>query len=398
MSATASRPSPASRPLRVLHAYSGNLYGGIEAMLVTLARHRRLTPEMAPEFALCFEGRLAEELRDAGATVHTICPVRFRRPWTILEARRRLARLLRDDRPDAVVCHASWPHALFGPVARRAGLPPVHWQHNLLEAPGWIDRLAMRVRPRLVVANSRATAASASRLFPGVPVEVVHCPVEPPGPPAGARAEVRRELGVPEGAAVLVQVSRLEPLKGHGLLLEALGRLRARPDWVAWVVGGPQRPAERAYLDGLRARAETLGVADRVRFLGQRRDVPRLLAAADLSCQPNTGAESFGIAPVEALYAGLPVVATRLGGAAEIVDESCGVLVPPGDADALAGALGRLLDEPDLRARLGAAGPARARALCDPSATLGRLAELLGARAALAPGSRVVPRADRPLS
>ena len=67
-----------------------------------------------------------------------------------------------------------------------------------------------------------------------------------------------------------------------------------------------------------------------MRWLGQRRDVPELLAAADIYCQPNVGAEPFGIVFVEALYTGLPVVTTALGGALEIIDASCGVLVPPG--------------------------------------------------------------------
>ena len=69
-----------------------------------------------------------------------------------------------------------------------------------------------------------------------------------------------------------------------------------------------------------------------MRFLGQREDVPRLMAAADVFCQPNTGPEPFGIVLVEALYAGLPVVTSGFGGAAEIVDQTCGVLTAPGDA------------------------------------------------------------------
>jgi glycosyltransferase involved in cell wall biosynthesis len=118
-------------------------------------------------------------------------------------------------------------------------------------------------------------------------------------------------------------------------------------------------------------------VADRVRFLGQRTDVPALLAAADIHCQPNLGAEPFGIAFVEALYAGLPVVTTALGAATEILDESCGVLVPPGDAAGLAEALRRLIEDPRERQRLGRAGPTRASQLCDPARQLNRLAEVL---------------------
>jgi glycosyltransferase involved in cell wall biosynthesis len=114
-----------------------------------------------------------------------------------------------------------------------------------------------------------------------------------------------------------------------------------------------------------------------VRFLGERRDVAACMRAADIHCQPNTGPEPFGLAFVEALYAGLPVVTTALGGALEIVTDACGVLVPAGDAAALTRALRRLILDPDARRRLGSAGPSRARELCDPSRQLAALAGLV---------------------
>ena len=93
-----------------------------------------------------------------------------------------------------------------------------------------------------------------------------------------------------------------------------------------------------AYVDALVAAARRLGIDDRVRWLGERQDVRRLLGAADVHCQANVAPEPFGIAYVEALAAGLPVVASRAGGAMEIVDESCGVLVPAGDSGRARGA------------------------------------------------------------
>jgi glycosyltransferase involved in cell wall biosynthesis len=190
------------------------------------------------------------------------------------------------------------------------------------------------------------------------------------------RSRLRAELGAGEGDVVIVQTSRMQGWKGQRLLLEALGRLRQLPGWRAWVAGGAQRPEEEAYLAGLRAQAQILGLTERVRFLGQRSDVPRLLRAADLHCQPNTDADSFGIAFVEALQAGLPVVTTAMGGPLEIVDATCGVLVPAEPAP-LAEALRRLIEDPGTRARLGAAGPARAATLCDPSVYLRSLDEAL---------------------
>jgi glycosyltransferase involved in cell wall biosynthesis len=145
------------------------------------------------------------------------------------------------------------------------------------------------------------------------------------------------------------------------------------------VVGGAQRAEESSYVDGLVAATRRLGIDDRVRWLGERQDVRRLLAAADLHCQANLAPEPFGIAYVEALAAGLPVVASAAGGALEIVDASCGVLVPSGDSSALAGALEQLILDRDLRSKLSTAAPARAQYLSDPGRQLSKLADALAA-------------------
>jgi glycosyltransferase involved in cell wall biosynthesis len=364
----------------ILHVYAGNLYGGIETLLSTLARNAHLEPSLRMEYALCFPGRLHDELYNAGAIVHDLGPVQFRYPWTILRARRHLERLLDERRFDCVVLHACWPHAMLAPAVRRANRPIVFWQHDFVGSGHWLERLAARTPPDLVVSNSRATAATLPRLFPGVLAEVVYSPCSPSSLRADAkdeRAAVRREFGTPDEVTVIIQACRMEWWKGHSLLLEALRRLRDCPDWIAWIVGGAQRPHERSYLAELRAQAEAAGIADRIRFLGQRADVPRLLAAADVHCQPNIGPEPLGLAFVEALYAGLPVVSTNKGGVAEIVTEECGILVEPGDASALAEVLRRLIDDPSARARLGNAGPARAAELSDPGRMLRRLYALL---------------------
>ena len=363
-------------PIRVLHCVAGNLYGGIETLLATLARARALAPGMGPEFALCFEGRLSEELRGAGVPVHMTGPARFSRPWTVWGSRRSLGRVLATRSLDVVVTHGCWPHLLFGPVARRSGKPLVYWMHDRINGDQWVERVAARTLPDLTLVNSRGTAETLPKLFPNGPSDVLYYPVSPPRP-SGNRAKTRNALGASDETTVILQTSRMEPWKGHALLIAALGRLRAKAGWSAWIAGGAQRPHERAYLASLQAAVGTAGIGDRVRFLGDRADVPDLLAAADVHCQPNTGPEPFGIAFVEALYARLPLVSTRMGGAAEIVDESCGLLVPPADPTALAEALARLIDEPETRDRLGAAGPERARLLCDPAAALGRLEGLL---------------------
>jgi glycosyltransferase involved in cell wall biosynthesis len=134
---------------------------------------------------------------------------------------------------------------------------------------------------------------------------------------------------------------------------------------------------ENRYFQEVQQACSTLGLSDRVRFLGRRSDVERLLAGADVFCQPNLGPEPFGIVFVEALRAGRPVVTTSIGGALEIVDESCGLLVEPNNPQELAAALRQLISSCDLRSRLGKNGPARARQVCDPQAQMRLLAHTL---------------------
>jgi glycosyltransferase involved in cell wall biosynthesis len=186
---------------------------------------------------------------------------------------------------------------------------------------------------------------------------------------------VRGELGAAGGTTVIPLASRLEAWKGHRVLLDASAQLRG--DAAIWIAGGPQRPAEAGYLDELSRLAADRSSPIAVRFLGERDDVPRLMAAADLYCQPNTTPEPFGIVFVEALAAGVPVVTTAMGGALEIVDESCGVLVPEASPGLVASALQRLIDSPSLRASLSLAGPPRARLVSDPQARLAEIGDLV---------------------
>jgi glycosyltransferase involved in cell wall biosynthesis len=365
--------------MRVLHVSAGNLFGGVETLLITLARSRSLCPEPGPEFAVCFAGRLADEIAAAGAPLHLLGEVRVRRPLSVLHARRALKELIARRGLDAVVCHGAWTQAIFAPAVRSTDVPSVFWLHDAPAGRHWLERWAAKTPPDLAICNSRFTAAALGHIYPHVRAEAMYYPVAPSCD--GLRAErdaVRAELDTERNATVVIQVSRMEEWKGHRLHLNALAQLRDAPQWICWMVGGAQRPHELRYLEALRAEAAALGIAHRVRFVGQRGDIGRLLAAADIHCQPNTGAEPFGIAFIEALYAGLPVVTTALGGALEIIDDSCGVLVPPNDPATLAQALRPLIEDSRARERLGSAGPARAAALCDPSRQVTRLAAVLG--------------------
>jgi len=360
--------------MRILHIYSGNLFGGIEAILISLARHASLGSD-THEFALCFDARLAESLRAAGAPVHLLAPVRVSRPHTIRQARRRLTSLLASHAFDVCVVHAPWSHALFGATVHRAGVPLVFWAHDVWNGQHWTERWARRTQPDAIVANSAFTLGTLGNVHRGVARSVVHAPldVRPVTLDTHQRAVIRAELSTPGTATVVAQASRMEAWKGHATLLRALGTLRHDLQWVCWIIGGAQRPAELAYERSLRELATELGILDRVRFAGERHDVPRVLATADVYCQPNARPEPFGIVFIEALTAGIPVVTAAVGGAMEIVDDTCGRLVATGDGDAWQSTLSALIADEHARTRLGAAGPARAADLCDPARQIQRL-------------------------
>lgn len=366
--------------IRVLQISQGRLFGGVERLLVTLARCRKECPGMQSEFALAFTGRCSQELAAAGARVHHLGPARVRNPWSIVRARRRLASVLGQGHFDAAVCHSAWAQAIFGATAAAAGIPEFFWLHGATDGRHWLERWARSVVPKLAICSSEFVATTVPALYPGLEAQVVRCPVAPRPFDAPGRGLVRSTRGVPRDAVVIAQVGRIEPGKGYELHLEALARLREIPGWICWMIGGAQRPSERGYLDSLRKRARKLRLEDRIEFLGEREDVSTLLSGADIYCQPTVRPEGFGISYVEALYASLPIVATDLGGPREIVDNTCGLLVAPGDPVELAETLRRLIANPAMREQLGANGPERAAALCDPAAQLRRLENVIRGR------------------
>jgi glycosyltransferase involved in cell wall biosynthesis len=366
--------------MRVLHLHSGNMYGGVETLLATLVREAAAAPGMSPEIALCFPGRLSAELEAMGRPALGLPPVRLSRPHTLLKARLALRRLLRTHAFDAVICHQPWACVAFGPVVRAAGFPVVLWVHMAVEGGALLDRLARRVRPDLAICNSEFTRARVRGWLPNVQTEVVYGPVPLAAIPAGAsRDEIRAALDTPSTDAVVVMASRLDAMKGHRVLLSALERLRQVPGWTCWIVGGAQSVEEEVYERELRQAARVFGLEARVRFAGQRSDVPALLRAADIYCQPNTAPDAFGLSFVEAMHAGLPVVTSGIGGALEIVDPDCGCLLPPGDEDALTDALRALIVDADARARMGQAARCRPAVICDPRAEMRRLQRVLAA-------------------
>jgi len=165
--------------MRVLHVYAGNLYGGVEAMLATFARTAGAVPELETGFALAYDGRLAGELRDAGAPVAVVGGARLSRPWTVWGARRRFARVLAAERPEVALFHSAWSHGIFAPAARRAGVRVAFWLHDAVSG-GAAEQRARRTPPDLALCTSAWVRDTLPRLFPGARAEVVHPAVAAP--------------------------------------------------------------------------------------------------------------------------------------------------------------------------------------------------------------------------
>jgi glycosyltransferase involved in cell wall biosynthesis len=181
----------------------------------------------------------------------------------------------------------------------------------------------------------------------------------------GSGTSIRRALGWDNNPTVGV-VGRLQCGKGQEIFLQAAARLAGvREDVRFIVVGGAVLGWEGSYPDELRRLAVDLGIADRVHFAGHQLQIDRWYDALDVVVQASFG-ESFGLVLVEAMALGKPLVATSVGGQLEIVEDgTSGLLVPSGDSDALAEAVGRILADPGLAATLSCGAAERSRAFTE---------------------------------
>lgn len=282
----------------------------------------------------------------------------------------RLARALAALRPEVLHTHLhTLPYALPARALARpvTTCPVVHTLHNLAARESeWHGRLVQRAAFRAgvePVAIGAAVAASIEEVYGLRPRHTIEngIPVSAYRAPPGVRHEVRAALELPPHAPVLLTVGRLNAQKDHATLLDAfaepaLGALDAR-----LLVAG-----EGELRAALERRADALGVAGRVRFLGVRADVPRLLAASDLFVLASRW-EGNPLVVMEAMAAGLPVVATAVGCVPDLLSEDAGRRVPAGDATAMAAAMHELAADASLRHALGSNGHAVARARFDTS-------------------------------
>jgi glycosyltransferase involved in cell wall biosynthesis len=338
----------------IVHLVIGGEVAGGQIVAARLARAAREAGHRV-SFLSPGKGAFVDRMRAEGYEVDVL------RLGGALDVRAllRLRRALRRRGADVLHTHVHFSLNVLGRLAGRlAGAAVVSHVHieNVFRADGLgrpaqraLDRATARLCARILAVSEATRDAVVADGYPRSRIEVVPNGVDL------VRAEPERLEGLPLDTPVVIEVARLAPVKGQRELIRALARV---PEAVLVLVGVAFE-SDGAYRDELAQEARAAGVDGRVVFAGYRPDAQALVAGADVFVLPSH-AEGMPITILEAMAQERPVVATRVGGSAEVVvDGETGLLVPPGDEEALAAALQDLLGDAELRRRLGTAGRRR---------------------------------------
>ena len=393
---------PARNPATILYLHTTSEVGGSDVSLARLVegldrdRYRAVV-------ALPSDGPLVPRLRTAGATV-VVMPVlkklTSRKGWGYLvgyacnfpRALWALRELIR--REQVALVHTNTIHNLYGgPAAWLTGTPHVWHIREIVWQRGWLRRLELWMARHLatrVIVTSDAVAA----MFGAVTAHPKHLVkvsngIETDRFHPGTDADLRDAWSVAATDTLIGIVCRLDVWKGVDVFLDAAARVAAdRPSARFVVAGGPVIGLED-YAASLRARATALGLDARLTWTDWQfgpADMPAVHRAIDVLVLASTAPEPFGLVVVEGMASGRPVIATAHGGPCEIVvDGVTGLLVPPKDAEALAGAMRWLVDDPARARAMGEAGRLRAVAEYSSGAYLAGVhrvyADVVGERA-----------------
>ena len=341
--------------------------GGAEQIVVMLAR----SLQKAGASPVVFlppgrEGWITRQMADMGIEVDHF---HLERPLST-----RCARLLARafERHHITVAHShEFSMAVYGAwAAHRAGIPHVITMHG---SRYYAQRIRRRIALRAAILASAHTVAVSHGLAQDLRrdlwVSRANLEMIPNGVPYTApdHVNLRDELGLSPDDRLIVAVGNLYPVKGHRHAIDALARLADRHPGVHLAIGG------RGHLrDELTAQARDLGISERVHLLGLRTDVPAILAAADVFVLPSLS-EGLPLALLEAMFSGCPIVATNVGEVSAVLEHGqAGVIVEPGDPEALAAAIDRLLGDREAAGALGSRAAARALTEFDATRMLQR--------------------------
>lgn len=332
-------------PLRIVFSEAATSFGGQEQYIFkVMCGLRKRGHEVQ---AICQpHAQLAKRLQEADFTVHTLLTDG---PANYLKGVLRLRRLFAQQRFDVVNTNSRRDTMLAGVAARWAGVPLVVRSRHLAKRVGSL--LSYTIVPNSVIACSEYVRNHLiERGAKPDMVKVVYPGVDLMNWPHGSR--LREELRLAANDIVIVCVAVMREQKGHRVLLEAVEPLiRARPN-VHLVLVGSGSPL----MQKLQTQVEQYGLAKRVHFMGTRTDVPQILNGSDIFALA-TENEATGTVFLEAQASGLPVVGTRVGGVPEMmIENESGFLFSLKDVSMLSAQLQKLVDNPELRHRMGEKG------------------------------------------
>jgi glycosyltransferase involved in cell wall biosynthesis len=371
------------RPMHIAHLIEALGSGGAERLLYTNLKHldpARFKSTVVTVFP--HATHWAEPVRRLGVEIVSLNCMSYR---DLPSGTARLYSWLRKERPDLLHTHL-WAANITGRVAgRMSRVPVISSIHNPDYEPEalndgaevsaqkralarLLDRWTARIGCARMVAVSEYVRRSAGRhlRFPADRIDLLYNPIDTQEFQArrGKREELRAELGLPSETVSLLSVARVSPQKGLLYAIRALPLILERNPAAHLISAGAL--TDSAWLARLKGEADSLGVTDRVHFLGPRRDVADLLRSCDLFVFPSLY-EGLGIALLEAMASGCACVAANTGPVPEVIGHGIdGWLVPPGDERSLGEAVCALLADPARRAAMGAAASLSAQARFDP--------------------------------
>ncbi len=307
------------------------------------------------------EGRFCDILREKGVTVYHLDTTRS---FNWLSAIK-MAQLIKKEEVSLVHAHAPFAGSIISALAGKlAGVPVIIHAHlqdalssnslirsyqNMMNY--WTSRKCCNA---MIAVSYQVKDALITEGFDSRKFYVVHN-----GTLVNNReidSNIRNELNIPEDIPVVIHIGRLCKSKGQHLLLQAAANLQQLGQEAVYLIVGKDLEQDGAYLKYLKDLAQELGINKSVHFLGHRSDIPQLLALSDLLVLPSY-TEGLPLVILEAMAAGLPVIATPVGGIPEVViHQETGLLVPVGDVQALVNAMLKLLQNPDLRNEIGNKG------------------------------------------
>jgi glycosyltransferase involved in cell wall biosynthesis len=356
--------------MRVLYISHFGGLGGAERSLLELMQGVRRIGITAR--LLCPDGPLAWRAGEAGIPVGTWCAGPLTKsagqsPWwrslpRLIAGWRDLDREMDSFRPHLLHVNSTQAMLWSGWVGRRHGCPVVWHMRDFYEI-GPLNAALARCADAVVAISKSMLAYATDRLgSAAASLRLIYNGVaDLPRIAPSERAAIRRELGVPESARLVVMAGQSIPRKGHVVLLEALGKLsRSHPDLYAWLICDEHDGKASRHTGWLSREAVRFGCARSVRISSGVQQIASALEAADIVAAPSLR-EPFGRVAVEAMLARRPVVASAVDGLKEIVAEGeTGVLVAPDNPHQLAAALARMAGQPGLWQRFGEAGRRRA--------------------------------------